>query len=174
MKTAFKIFILIVVPAILGFLGYKTIRKLQVRKQTAKQIQMLPDFKFYSMNEHEFSRKDLILGMPVVIFHFSPDCENCQYETSEIMKNINFFKQTQLVMISSKAKEKIEEFISYFKLNEHPQITVLHDRDNKFFDFFGMGMSPLTMIYNGKQQLVKYYKGEVNVEAIQKAMAGGN
>lgn len=168
MKTLLKILIIILILGIFGFLGYKIIYKLKVKKKAAEMIAMLPDFKFYRLSGEAFTRNNLLPDMPVVVFHFSPDCENCKYEAGEFAKNMHLFQHTQILMISSKAKERIDEFIKYFKLNEHPQVTALWDTDNQFFNYFGMGMNPLTIIYNKKQELVKYYKGEVQVEEIHK------
>lgn len=171
-KTILRLSIIVLVVAVLGYLGYKIAYKLRVKNEMAQKIAILPEFTFHTLNEETFSKKNLQPDKAVVVFHFNPECENCQYETKEITEKINLLENAQILMVSAKAREKIDSFVVYFKLNEIPQITVLHDRDDKFFDIFGLGMYPATLIYNHKWELVKYYKGEVRVEAIQKGIEG--
>lgn len=171
-KTIIKLSIIILVVGVLGYLGVQITHKLKVKKEMAEKIAMLPEFTFYKLNGEEFSKKDLKPDMPVVVFHFNPDCENCQHETMDITEHISMLEGSQIMMVSGKSKEKIDTFVTYFKLNEHPEIVVLHDRNDKFFDVFALGMYPATLIYSSKQELVKYYKGEVRIEAIKKCIEG--
>lgn len=154
----------------LGIMGYVIIHKMQVKKEVAAKMEQLPKFKFYKLDGTIFTNDSIPPNNPIVIIHFSTTCENCQNEAEDLSKGISMLGSTQIYMVTSSTKEEVESFMKTYKLNEYSQIIPLLDNDNTFFNSFGMALNPLVFIYDENQKLVKYYKGETKIEAIQKAL----
>jgi peroxiredoxin len=142
-----------------------------VQKEATEKMKQLPAFKFYTVDKQAFTHKDLLTDQPVVIIHFSPDCENCQHEAVQLQSKMDLLQGVQILMITADKKaDVVTKFMNDYKLNLYPLITPLMDIDYTFFKSFGMEVNPLIFIYGKDGNLKKYYKGETKIEAIKKAL----
>jgi peroxiredoxin len=132
-----------------------------------KKKQKLPKFSYHTMDDRKFTNEDLNKDSRLLIVYFNPLCEACQKETSDIIDNINYFNDIQILMVSPARKEDVSRFIKKFKLNEYHQITVLHDRDDIFYRQFGAIGYPTLYLYNSKKELIDNYDYEVQFEDIK-------
>src|ERR1044071_110503 len=103
-KRILKISLVTGLLAFFGIMVYTIAHKLNVKKEAEEKISSLPPFKFYTLAGDGFTEGNVEHGKPVVIIHFSPDCENCQEEAVELDKNIALLGNTQVLMISEAAQ----------------------------------------------------------------------
>jgi thiol-disulfide isomerase/thioredoxin len=153
-----------------GIMGFTIVQKLMIKKAAAEKISELPAFKFYTLDDAGFTNENIPAGMPVVIIHFSPDCENCQEEAVDLEKNMALLGGVQILMVTEAEKDEVRKFMTDYNLDEQPQVIPLRDKDGIFFTVFGMVLNPLVFIYDKQHRLVKLYKGQTKAEAIQKAL----
>ncbi|MEP6615844.1 MAG: TlpA disulfide reductase family protein [Ginsengibacter sp.] len=113
-----------------------------------------------------FSRESLHKNKPVVLILFSPDCEHCQHETTELLANIQKFKRAQIVMITYQPYEAMVKFYQEYNIVNYPQITM--GRDTKFFFpiFYRVRNMPSIFVYDKKGKFKKAFEGSVGIDKI--------
>jgi peroxiredoxin len=132
-----------------------------------KKKKKLPDFSYQTMDGKKFTNDNLNKNSRLLIVYFNPKCEICQRETSDILDNINYFNDIQILMVSPASKEDVEKFVKKFKLTDYHQITVLHDKDDVFYKQFGAIGYPTLYLYNKDRELIENYDTEVQFEDIK-------
>lgn len=155
-----------------SFLIYNIVKKYTQNKAVSLQKESLPNFKFYSQNLKPFTAKALREDQGVCIFYYNAECEHCQYEATQISKEINVFKKAQVVMISTNTPKETAEFARTYKL-ENAGFIWLYDKEYAFYKWFGKSVTPSVYIYSKAHKLVKEYIGEVKIEAIIKHLEDG-
>jgi thiol-disulfide isomerase/thioredoxin len=143
------------------------INKVKKHKQITEKIATLPSFSFTTLTNETFNSSEIAKG-PVLIIRFHPECENCQYEISEILKSNIPGSGIRIVMVSSAGHDAISKFFSQFDLSAYPSIILLVDPTSLFGDIFGKDIVPSIYIYNKELHLVKVLYGEVKTETILK------
>ena len=113
-----------------------------------------------------FTRDDLKKKVSTIFFIFSPDCNHCQYETGEIIKNIKKFKNAQIVMITYFPWEQMMPYYRQFKIANYPQITMARDNNYFFPIFYNVKNFPSTFIYDNKGNFRKGFDGAVKIQDI--------
>ncbi len=170
MKKTVKIGIVIAILSLLGYLVTQVFTKMQYKKEVAIQLQTLPQFNFTTLKGKIFTQDNLKPNTATVFIYFNSECDYCQHEAQSIYKNLEAFKNAQLIFVSEQPKEKIAEFANTYKLNNQPNITFLHDATYTFAHRFDATSIPYTLIYNKTQQLVKKQKGQLLAKTIVKAL----
>ena len=131
----------------------------------------IPQFTVYKAPDSTaFSRETLQKRKPAIFIIFSPDCEHCQQETKSLIKNIQKFKNTQIVMITYLPYEEMIRFYKAYNIANYPQITMA--RDTKFFFpvFFKVQNLPSIFVYDKKWNFKKALEGSVKMEDILGAL----
>jgi peroxiredoxin len=170
MRRFIKPLIIIVLVGFLGSMGYVIVSKLKTRSEAEQRVKILPDFTFYTLEDAPFGKAQLKKKLPVVIVHFDTDCESCQYEAIQIRKDIDLLKGVQVLMITPSEPAKVRKFFADYGLEGNPVITPLIEKNNDFFNTFGVAVTPFEMVYSSELKLVKEFKGEVKMEAIMKQL----
>lgn len=127
----------------------------------------IPEFTIYKANDSStFSRSDLKKNLPTAFFIFSPDCEHCQHETEQLIKNINKFKKSQIVMITWLPWDDMKAFYKKYQIEKYPVITMA--RDTRFFfpPFFKVRNLPSIFIYDKKGNFKKSFEGTIGTDVI--------
>jgi thiol-disulfide isomerase/thioredoxin len=127
----------------------------------------IPQFTIYKAPDSTaFSRSDLAKRKNTIFMVFSPDCSHCQHETEMLLKDINKFKNTQIVMVTYLPYPEMLQFYRIYKIANYPQITMA--RDTRFFFpvFFKITNLPSLFLYDRKGNFIKAYEGDVKPETI--------
>ncbi|SFF46752.1 peroxiredoxin family protein [Thermoflexibacter ruber] len=140
-------------------------KKAEEKAQAKEKIQTMPDFEFLALDSTVFSVADLA-GRKTILVYFNSTCEHCQYEASEISKQIDKFSNVNLLFVSEQNLAEIRTFSERYSLDKQENIKFLKAPDNGFYKVFGSNPIPSIFIYNTKKQLVKNYKGETKVELL--------
>jgi len=129
----------------------------------------LPEFAYNTLDGKKFTNTDLKQNERLMIVYFNPHCEICQDETSNILENINYFQDIQIVMVSPSSKEEIQKFVNKYKLNKYYQITVLHDKDDTFYKKFEAVGYPTMYLYDTNDKMISKFETEVDFDEIRDA-----
>jgi len=151
---------------LVSLLGYKIVSTINKKNKIQKSIAVLPDFKFYSLENQPFTKDSLLPNQSTLFLFFNTTCEHCQYETEEILKNAGLLSKKNVLYISSQSIQEIKAFDSTYHLTSYPFIILLRDSTSNFYKIFGTSIVPSSVIYNDKGMLVKTFKGEVKIDAI--------
>ena len=113
-----------------------------------------------------FTEKNLKKNLNTVFVIFSPDCEFCQHETRDLLKNIEKFRNTQIIMITYMPYTMMKDFYIKYNLAAYPEIMV--GRDDRFFfsRFFKLNMLPSTFVYDKKGNFKKSFRQRVDMDVL--------
>ncbi len=105
-----------------------------------------------------------------MFFIFSPECGHCQRATEMIVKNMDKFKDIQILMISYFPLGEIRQFYNRYKLGRFSNVTV--SRDTKFYfpTFFQVRNFPSYYIYDKNWNFRKFLEGDVTVATLAKEL----
>jgi thiol-disulfide isomerase/thioredoxin len=146
------------------------IQRNQTRKQVQTSRQSLPDFSFYNLDSIQVSRASLASGKPTLLIYFNSECEHCQYEATELVKNAPKLESANVVLVSSESIHKIKAFYQKYNLFKIKHLHILKTTTQNFYDYFGETSVPSIFIYSADNQLIKHFKGETKIEAILRSL----
>ena len=113
-----------------------------------------------------FTRDDLDKKKQVMLMLFSPDCEHCQHETESIIKNIDRFKDIQIVMSTTLPFEKMKEFYTKYELARFSNIVVGNDKSFLLPVYYDIRNLPFLAFYDKKKDLIEVFEGALPVEKV--------
>ena len=158
-KTLFST-ICFTIFALLALLGYKTYRVRKIRSETEQNIEKLPALSAF-FPDSILSRSSF---SPVIVYHFSPDCEHCQFMAKEINGNIGKLDDTNILMITEASKKDALQFMTDYGLDNIQGVHLGIDSTYIFFKTFGSFAIPSFYVYNNKHVLTRAVKGETKIE----------
>lgn len=103
---------------------------------------------------------------PLMIVVFSPECDHCKHETEELIKNINKFKNIQVVMASVLPVFKMRDFVNTYKLSQYKNITVGRDYAYILPVFYNIKSLPYHAFYTKEKKLISVFEGSMKIEKI--------
>lgn len=168
MKKPIKILLIVLVLALLAYLGYNVVTKMQQKKAIAAQLQTLPAFAFKTLNNTMFTNANLQAKKATIFIYFNSTCDFCQHEAQSISENLDQFSNVQFLFVSTEDTEIISQFATQYNLHNQPNITFLHDTTDTFTTAFGANSIPYLLIYDQSQNLIKKHKGQLNANGILK------
>ncbi len=116
------------------------------------------------------TKADLPKNKPVMLMVFHPECEHCQHETEELTKNIEKFKNIQVVMATMVPVTEMKAFIEKYKLAQYDNIIVAQDVSFFLPPFFQFNTLPFLAFYNKKQKLISTFGGSMPIEKVLKEL----
>lgn len=132
---------------------------------THSQSNKVPPFKITQVDGKVFFAGNLPLGKPIVIIYFSPDCEDCQQLTKELLKRINELKNASIAMITSQPKDMVKQFIFKYQLDKYSNIFIGTEEDSYFVGkYYKVGQLPFVALYNKNGDLIKIYNKDISIE----------
>ncbi len=130
---------------------------------------LLPDFKILLTDgKTNFYTDNLSKDKNTIIINFSPECEHCQLQTEELIKNIDQFKGTQIVMATSLPLENMKQFYDEFQIVKYPNIIMGQDVLFFFSRYYKNQYLPGIAVYNKKRALLNFYDGGAKTEELIK------
>jgi hypothetical protein len=125
---------------------------------------LLPD------SSSHFTKDQLPKKKVVILMIFNPACEHCQHETEEIVKNIDQFKNMQIVMATTSGLTDMKNFIETYHLDQYDNIIV--GQDNKYFlpIFYMIRNLPFMAIYDKQGKLLDTMEGSRHIADIMKVL----
>jgi peroxiredoxin len=167
-KMLFIVFLGII--SLLTYLSYSIITKVKEKKETAKQIQIIPKFELKTLDSISFTNSNLKTNLSTIFVYFNSECDLCHYEAKSISDNLNKFKNVQFIFVSTESIAIIRQFSEEYKLSNQNNITFLYDFDNQFTNQFKAQFIPYILIYNKNNELIKKQKGQLNSNGILRVL----
>jgi thiol-disulfide isomerase/thioredoxin len=170
MKLIVKYLIVLLIVFIIALLGWCIYTKININNEISKNKMELHPFYFEQIEGKKYSKSDILnFKGCVIINYFSPDCEHCQYMTKQIVKNIDRFSNTLIVMITNADSVATHNFIQQYHIKGLNKIIVLLDSKMEFINIFHPVTTPTFYIYkNGF--LSKTIVGETKIEILKNAI----
>jgi hypothetical protein len=135
----------------------------------------VPPFRMMQTGGKVFRAQDLPMGKPIVIVYFSPDCEECQSLTRELLRRSDEFTMASVAMVTYLPVEYVTKFISEFKLNNFKNIYVGTEGNSLFLKgYFGIEKFPFMALYTKNGDIVKTYFSEHNLDDIARRLRNLN
>jgi thiol-disulfide isomerase/thioredoxin len=139
-------------------------RKIDQKNKADAIIAIIPEFSFLTIDNHSFSNKNIENSKSrLILNHFNPNCEHCQYMAGEFLKDSQKIKNIQILMITSADSANVAKFNSNYKLSLLPNIIILRDTNYQFQKTFRTGVVPSFFIYE-HNKLVKKVIGEIIID----------
>ncbi|MBL4655445.1 MAG: redoxin domain-containing protein [Bacteroidia bacterium] len=168
MKKNLKYIFLLILVVGISTMVFQILGQLEEKKLKKANRQTLPNFEFVDLNNERFTNAQLIPDKNVLIIYFNPQCDECQYEASEIRENIQQFESTHILMVSNSPQEDVKSFAIEYKIDNLKEISILLDTREIYYEIFDASTVPNLFIYNKEHLLVKQYEGQTKIEAILK------
>ena len=122
----------------------------------------IPEFRLLLTDSSWMSKKDIPAYDYTAIIYFSPECNHCQYEATEIINKIDSLKNVLFIWASYRDFEDIKKFYYKYKLNLYPNMKVGRDPKYSIPAFYQVKFTPFVALYNHQKEFVKAW--EMGVE----------
>lgn len=135
-----------------------------------KRFPTLPPFQLLKLDSATtLTKEDLAKDQPVLIMFFSPDCDHCQHQIEDMLKDMKAFDNIQVVLASFQPFEQIKAFNEKYGLDRYKNVYI--GRDTKYFlpPFYQMYNLPYLALYNSKGDLITTFEGNVKPDKLVKA-----
>lgn len=128
---------------------------------------IIPEFKFFRMDQTIFTDQDLVKGKKIFFVFFDPECDHCQRAMGIIGAKYNYFKNAAIYLVSIDSPDKINRFMNSYgqQLKGKKNILILQDKLNQFIVKFKPKKYPSMFLYSAQKKLMDY---EDEPEAIDK------
>lgn len=139
-----------------------------------QQFPSVPPFKLMLVPDSTaFTKADLKKKTATIIMVFSPDCEHCIHATESLLKHLDLFTKTQIVMGTALSYEHIQKFYKDFNIGAYPNIHV--GLDNSYFlgTFYKVHSFPSIFVYDERGNFMKAFEGTVKWEDVAKGIKEG-
>jgi thioredoxin-related protein len=132
-----------------------------------RRFPTVPPFKLLKIDSSSyFTKNDLKKNKPVLIILFSPDCEYCQHETEEIIKNIDKLRNVQIIMSTNMSFDLMKSFYEKYELQKFENITVGRDFQYILPSFYQIRFMPYLAMYDKKGNLITTFQGSMKIEDV--------
>jgi thiol-disulfide isomerase/thioredoxin len=138
---------------------------LLVSSVTYSQHNKVPPFQIIRSDGKIFMAGNLPMGKPIVIIYFSPECEDCQQLTKELLNRIKEFNNASIAMITNLSVDKVKQYVAEYHLDTYSNIFA-GTEGNSFFvgKYYSIGQLPFMALYNKNGDLIKVYNKEISIE----------
>jgi hypothetical protein len=167
MKKLLYIFIMTLIFLCVALLLYGIGKKIKSNKVFKGRVDHLPEFSFTTLQGFDFCSKAISSG-PLLIIHFHPECDHCQFEISELYEKIADTLHIRTILISSATMDSTVSFMSRFNYSVYKDVSVLVDSLDHFSRIFGYYSFPVHFLYDRNLRLIRILQGEYKFETLQK------
>ena len=130
----------------------------------------VPPFELLSVDSvTTITKADLKKNQPLMLMFFSPDCDHCQHQMQDLLKEMESFKKIQIVMATYQPFNMMKDFYNKYGLSTFSNIRV--GRDTKYFlpPYYQMMNLPYLALYDRKGNLIRTFEGNQKIPVILKA-----
>lgn len=149
--------------ALVLFMVYTIVEKVHAKKVVHNKIQTLSVGQLFRMDSTQFQ---MTSPRPILLVYFNSECEHCQYELTELKKNLPAFNAVSILLMSSENIATIKEAAQKFELAASPNAEFVKINRDDVFENFGSLSVPHLFLYGADRKLIKEFKGETKIEAI--------
>lgn len=130
-----------------------------------KRFPTIPPFNLLEIDSSShFTKNSLKKNKPVLIILFNPDCDHCQHETEEIIKNIDRLKNVQIIMSTNMSFDMMKSFYEKYDLQRFDNIMVGRDFQYILPSFYQVRFMPYLAMYDKKGNLLTTFQGSMKID----------
>ncbi|QJB33595.1 redoxin domain-containing protein [Chitinophaga oryzae] len=130
------------------------------------QYPIIPAFPLTLPDGHTITKNDLRKNEKTMIFVFSVDCDHCKQLTEDMLKNMEKFKKTQILMITPFKVEQMKEYYDHYNIKKYPNIIMASEPTRQIMYFYDLHYFPGLYLYDKKQQFIKGFEGTVKLDSL--------
>jgi thioredoxin-related protein len=129
----------------------------------------VPPFRMVRTDRTIFKAEDLPFGKAIMIVYFSPDCEECQKLTHELISRIDEFRNASIAMITYQAIENVESYEVKNNLGRFDNIYAGTEGSTLFVrNYYNVVKFPFLALYTSRGDLVKKYTAnEIDLDDVK-------
>jgi thioredoxin-related protein len=140
-------------------------------KAPYQRFPFIPPFQLLKLDSTTWlTKEDLRKDQPLLLMFFSPDCDHCQHQMEDMLKEMDAFKNVQIVMATAQPFSMMKAFYEKYQLARYPNIYIGHDTKYILPPFFHMRQLPHLSLYNSKGDLITTYTGNVKPAELIKTL----
>ncbi|HEY4065185.1 MAG TPA: thioredoxin family protein [Puia sp.] len=131
----------------------------------------LPDIILKLNNGNDsLSVAHLAPGRSTVLFYISPDCEYCQDEIKRVLKNIDFFKDVRIILITAAPLNELNAFCASYHIDRYQNISAGFDFKYAFQSKYKVKTIPYALVFDDRNELTLTFPGETDIELLKAAI----
>lgn len=128
----------------------------------------LPSFNFLLMDSiTRFNTNNIPIGKPTVLIYISPICPYCRAQTQEIIRDMKYFKNVQLYLLTNFPFNLLKDYYQNYNLNKFKNITVGYDFTSYLPNYFKIKSVPYIAIFNKQKLLKQIFVGKVDNQLLK-------
>ena len=129
------------------------------------QAGKVPSFRMVKTNGKIFRAENLPFGKPIIIIYFSPECDDCQRLTDDLLARMNDFKNASIAMITYLSVDAVSQFEARNNLKKYGNIYIGTEGNYLFLkNYYNIEQFPFIALFSKDGDLIKkYYSKEINV-----------
>ena len=124
-------------------------------------------------NIQSINRPFILEDRAKIIILFSPDCEFCFNEFSDLSKNIEYFQNVQLIFITPSNSLAAVNYFHSSIFTRFSSYYLLIDSQMTLKDIFPEYRFPTTCIVGADNQIIKSIRGQINAAEILAVLNNG-
>ena len=152
------------------FVGPFTRSFAQTEEPLYKKTNAFPVINLLLPDSTYFTKGNLDKKSSVMVMLFNPQCEHCQHETEEIIKNIEKFEGVQILMATSMPFDSMMNFRQRYDLAKYKNIVVSTDPNFTLISFYSIHSLPSLAFYNRKKEFMSLHEGGLPLEKVLKEL----
>ncbi|WP_126246809.1 peroxiredoxin family protein [Chitinophaga rhizosphaerae] len=133
-----------------------------------KQYNFIAPFQLTAYTGQVFTKNDIPKGRPTMVFLFSVECDHCAHMTEDILKNIDKFKKSNILMVTPFKLERMKAWYDQYKIGNYPNIIMAAEPTRQIVYYYDLHNFPGVYLYNRKGQLEADYEGTVKLDTVLK------
>ena len=129
--------------------------------------QPIPSFQMQLTNGKSFSSQALLKNKPLIIIYFAPDCDHCLVLMDTLLKKMNHFKSSQIILVTFKPLNEVVAFEKKYGISKYPNIKLGIETPIFFFrQYYRVMNTPFTALYDKNGKLIVTYRKETPVNEL--------
>ncbi|MDA0193908.1 MAG: thioredoxin family protein [Bacteroidetes bacterium] len=130
----------------------------------------LPDFNFPGVGVDSVKNSFFGKGRPLIVFYFDPTCSHCEKQAQWISESIEGFEGVDLLWLAWEINDAIPVFKEHYFSQASDNLYFAIDPNYSFDGIFGFSEIPTVFIFDGKNNLMRKFKGEIKAERLLKIL----
>jgi thiol-disulfide isomerase/thioredoxin len=127
-----------------------------------------PVFNLQLADSIHFNSSSLKKNEPTLLIYFSPTCDHCQVYINEILKNMQNFKNYNIVLVTYVDISEVKKFETDYQLKKYPNIISGTEGTNFTVRYFyNVVTFPFTALYNKDQSLVAVFRQPPSIDKLK-------
>lgn len=140
-----------------------------LQAQSKPVSKSFPDFKMQLTDGKTFSSTSVKKGEPAMVIYFSPTCDHCENYISAIIKDMQDFKNYQIILVTYVDISEVKKFEEDYHLSNYKNIIAGSEgTEFKVRYFYKVQTFPFTAVYNKNKTLVNLYVKPPTMDQLKK------